>query len=98
MTLQELIEKGYIEKIEQEATFVGTAYDITVNLHRYSISSLVVKTGIDESLDEAVALINSMVEFIGALPRQESPLHGLMSNDGQENEELLQKIGKVFKD
>ena len=62
MTLQELIEKGFIIKIETDGTSIGDGYKIYVKLLNYSIGSVVIDVGIDETLDDAIVLINKMVE------------------------------------
>ncbi len=62
MTLQELIEKGIITKIETDETHLGDGYTVYVHLHNFSIGSVTIDVGIDETLDDAVTLINRMVK------------------------------------
>lgn len=62
MTLQELIENGFITKIETESTSIGNGYKIYVSLLNYSIGSVVISVGVEETLDDAIVLINKMVE------------------------------------
>ena len=68
MSLQELIEKGYVQSIQTDSTSVGDGYDINVKLRHYSVHNVTISVGIDESLTDAVALINTMIEFDNNLP------------------------------
>ena len=61
-TLQELIEKGYIDSITTDGTHLGDGYTIIVKLSRYSIGRITIDVGVDEYLDDAVVLINHIVE------------------------------------
>lgn len=79
-TLQELIEKGYIDSITTTGTEVGDAYTIVVKLSRYSIGKITIEVGIDEYLDDAVTLINGIINI------QES-----LSNTARENKHLSVK-------
>jgi len=68
--LQELFENGYIEKIEIEDTHLGRGYNISVKLRNYSIYSVSISVGIDESLDDAIVLINKMIEVDDEIAKQ----------------------------
>lgn len=61
MTLQELIENGFITKIETESTSIGNGYKVYVKLLNHSIDSVVINVGVKETLDDAIVLINKMV-------------------------------------
>lgn len=63
MSLQELIEKGYVQSIQTDSTPLGDGYDIKVQLSHDSVRHVTISVGIDEDLTDAVALINTMVEF-----------------------------------
>ncbi len=62
-TLQELIEKGYIDSIKTDGTHLGDGYTIVVKLSRYSIGRITIDVGIDEYLDDAVRLINGIIDI-----------------------------------
>ena len=62
-TLQELIEKGYIDSITTDGTHLGDGYTIVVKLSRYSIGKITIEVGIDEYLDDAVTLINGIIDI-----------------------------------
>jgi len=92
--LQELIEKGYIDSIKTDSTHLGDGYDIVVKLHRYSIVKVTVEVGIDETLDDAITLINDMVtsvEKMNKVKPEKSPsenLRDLLSGTEIESEEI----------
>lgn len=71
LNLQELIENGYIEKIETESTHIGAGYNIYVKLHNYSIGSITIGVGIDENLSDAIILINKMIEVDEEISKKE---------------------------
>ena len=94
-TLQELIEKGYVDSITTDGTHLGDGYTIVVKLSRYSIGRITIDVGIDEYLDDAVSLINSIVDFQEALshevrkaPKQPKPVD-------EPNEELKELLSKA---
>lgn len=62
-TLQELIEKGYVDSIKTDGTHLGDGYTIVVKLSRYSIGRITIDVGIDEYLDDAVRLINGIIDI-----------------------------------
>lgn len=61
-SLQELIEHGYVDSITTDGTHLGDGYTIVVKLSRYSIGRITIDVGIDEYLDDAVVLINSIID------------------------------------
>jgi len=77
-TLQELIEKGYIDSIKTDGTHLGDGYTIVVKLSRYSIGRITIDVGIDEYLDDAVRLINGIINIQEELNKEatskESPI------------------------
>lgn len=72
-TLQELIEKGYIDSIKTDGTHLGDGYTIVVKLSRYSIGRITIDVGIDEYLDDAVRLINGIIDIQEELNREAKP-------------------------
>lgn len=73
MNLQELVEHGYVEKIETESTCVGSGYKLYIKLHNYSIGRVTVDVGIDECLDDAILLINKMINVDKELDKARKP-------------------------
>ena len=73
LTLQELIERGYVDKIKTESTCIGSGYKLYVKLHNYSIGRVTVDVGIDERLDDAILLINKMIEVDEELSKTRKP-------------------------
>ena len=71
--LQELIEKGYIDSITTNGTHLGDSYVIVVKLSRYSIGKITIDVGIDEYLDDAVALINGIIDIQEKLNKESKP-------------------------
>ena len=61
--LQELVEKGYIDSITTNGTHLGDGYTIVIKLSRYSIGKITIDVGIDEYLDDAVTLINGIIDI-----------------------------------
>ena len=62
-SLQELIEHGYVDSITTNGTHLGDGYTIVVKLSRYSIGKITIDVGIDEYLDDAVTLINGIIDI-----------------------------------
>ena len=73
LTLQELIEKGYIDSITTNGTHLGDGYTIVVKLSRYSIGKITIDVGIDEYLDDAVKLINGIIDIQEELNKETKP-------------------------
>ena len=72
-TLQELIEKGYIDSIKTDGTHLGDGYTIVVKLSRYYIGRITINVGIDEYLDDAVRLINGIIDIQEELNAEAKP-------------------------
>ena len=95
LSLQELIEKDYITNIKSESDYIGTSYEITINLKRFSVYKVVLSVGNDETLDDAVELINCMVNSVDEMNRKDpdSPVKKLFGidnkSDDDESEEVL---------
>ena len=73
LTLQELIEKGYVDSITTDGTHLGDGYTIVVKLSRYSIGRITIDVGIDEYLDDAVTLINGIIDIQENLNKNAKP-------------------------
>ena len=72
-SLQELIEHGYVDSIKTDGTHLGDGYTIVVKLSRYSIGRITIDVGIDEYLDDAVALINGIIDIQESLNKNTKP-------------------------
>lgn len=98
--LQELIEHGYVEKVETESTCVGSGYKVYVKLHNYSIGRVTVDVGIDECLDDAVLLINKMIDVDKELDntRKPSEAMSIRKATGEEIDAVLAKTKAAFKE
>lgn len=72
-SLQELIEHGYVDSITTNGTHLGDGYVIVVKLSRYSIGKITIDVGIDEYLDDAVTLINSIIDVQEKLNKETKP-------------------------
>ena len=98
-TLQELIEKGYIDSVITNGTPVGDSYTIIVKLSRYSISKITIDIGIDEYLDDAVRLINGIVDFQEELGKEVKKAPKLPTPTDEQIEELKDLLsGTEIKD
>jgi CYTH domain-containing protein len=73
MSLQELVEKGYVQSIQTESTCLGDGYTIKVQLRHYSIRHVTIDVTVDETLTDAIGLINAMIEFDNSLPQTQWP-------------------------
>ena len=98
--LQELIEHGYVEKIETESTCVGSGYKVYVKLHNYSIGRVIIDVGIDERLDDAVLLINKMIEVDEELDNTRKLSNAKPARKATEEEidKILEASKQAFKD
>jgi hypothetical protein len=94
LTLQELIEKGYIDSIKTDGTHLGDGYTIVVKLSRYSIGRITIDVGIDEYLDDAVALINGIIDIQEELNKNNKPKEKAPIRHVTDPEELK----KIFKE
>lgn len=72
-SLQELIEHGYVDSIITDGTHLGDGYTIVVKLSRYSIGKITINVGIDEYLDDAVTLINGIINIQENLNKEAKP-------------------------
>jgi hypothetical protein len=72
-SLQELIEHGYVDSITTDGTHLGDGYTIVVKLSRYSIGKITINVGIDEYLDDAVTLINGIIDIQESLNKEAKP-------------------------
>lgn len=97
LTLQELIEHGYVEKIETESTCVGSGHKVYVKLHSYSIGKVTIDVGIDEYLTNAITLINKMIEVDEEIRKIEAskPKDKLVCRDATKDDikKLLDSFG-----
>ena len=92
--LQELVEKGYVEKIETESTHIGVGYKVYVKLRNYSIGKVIIDVGIDEYLTDAITLINKMIEVDEDITKQNKrPADEVKSRRATEED-----LKKIFKD
>jgi len=98
--LQELVERGYVEKLETEATHLGAGYKLYVKLHNYSISRVTVDVGIDEYLTDAITLINKMIEVDEEITKTKKPKekHTIRKATDEEIKKLFEESKQVFKD
>lgn len=98
--LQELIENGYVEKVETESTNLGDGYKIYVKLHNYSIGNVIVDVGIDENLSDAITLINKMIEVDDEISKNKKPKEKrtIRNATKEDLEKLFESSKQVFKD
>ena len=98
--LQELVERGYVEKLETEATHLGAGYKLYVKLHNYSIGRVTVDVGIDEYLTDAITLINKMIEVDEEITKTKKPKEKptVRKATDEEIKKLLDDSKQVFKD
>lgn len=92
-SLQELIEHGYVDSITTEGTHLGDSYKIVVKLSRYSIGKITIDVGIDERLDDAVTLINGIIDIQDKLNKETKPKEKIPHRDATEEDlkELFKK-------
>lgn len=81
LSLQELIENGYVRRIETESTHIGAGYIIETKLHNYSIGEVTIRVGIDEYLNDAVTLINDMIDTDERITKKHSEERGRDENN-----------------
>ncbi len=100
MNLQELIEHGYVEKVETESTYLGAGYKVYVKLHNYSIGRITIDIGIDENLSDAIILINKIIEVDEEIGKNKKPKekHTIRKATDEEIKKLLDDSKQVFKD
>ena len=66
MTLQELINHGYIKSISRIDTVMGYGYEINVspkNSCSHGVTDVILNTLVESDIDSAIDLINRIVEF-----------------------------------
>lgn len=90
-SLQELIEHGYVDSIKTDGTHLGDGYTIVVKLSRYSIGRITIDVGIDEYLDDAVRLINGIIDIQEELNKEPKKKveHTVRKATSEELKELL---------
>ena len=94
-TLQELIEHGYVDSIKTDGTHLGDGYTIVVKLSRYSIGRITIDVDIDEYLDDAVRLINGIIDIQEELNKEVKRAPKPAKDITEPTEELKELLSKA---